>query len=602
MAKHWRVTAAFMLVSLAATVALAQQPEQLPPPQPAASSQAAQPPKAPGFEQLRKYLFPQPSNVTVDANLKGAKALYKKTLTLWKENALVFMDLKTGSVDWSRSSAWFDKWDKESVKIKDDKDFATADLLALMALDDLGERFNYYLTPDEVVSENKQNDPTTVGIGARIQMESANELLSALPKTASEEDVEKALVVSPKHRIVLTPIKGSPAESAGLKKGDVLLKLDGEDINGKTLTQVLKLVKGRSGTQIELEVERTDKEGKTSKVKVFVRRQPFTHPVVHEDDLGDNIHYIKLDHFSAEQTQAEMHEALSKLAKLKVEKNEPVKLILDLRNNPGGRLDFAVNIVSYMLPEGNIVTLKERKGSDIQITRWTATRDALIYSYPAPADPRNLVAINPQKRTLLLPEDVPLVIIVNHHSASASELTSRALQHYKRAVVVGESTYGKGVGQQVYELPDNRRGKVIKFIFYPGDQDIDWQGVHPNPGYEVKWQKPANGVEDNQLEMAKKAVLAEYERIEKEKSDAKSKAESAIEKNKEEFLKRKKQREEELKQREKQRADESMKAAPAADKQSEPKPGAKPDSKESWPGKLPPGAPGAMPPAEDDEP
>jgi C-terminal peptidase prc len=605
MAKYWRSTAAFLLLATVATVALAQQPEQIPAPQPVSQSQggaAAQPapPAVPGFEQLRKFLFPQPANVTVDSNLKGAHALYKKTLTLWKENALVFMDLKAGNLDWSRSNSWYEKWEKRSAEIKDEKDFATADLLILMALDDLGERFNYYLTPDDVESENKQTDPTAVGIGARFQMENMEELLNALAKNATEEDAEKALIVSPKHRIVLTPIKGSPSESAGLKAGDILKKVDGEDVNGKTLRSALKLIKGRAGTQIELEVERTGPDSKPATVKLFIRRQPFTHPVVHETDLDNDIVLIKLDHFSAEQTQAEMEAALRRVAQLKLEKKKPVKLILDLRDNPGGRLDFAVNIVSYMLPEGNIVTLKERKGDDIQITRWTATRDALIYSYPAPVNPRNMLAISPQKRTLLLPEDVPLVILINHRSASASELTSRTLQFYKRAVVVGESTYGKGVGQQVYDLPDKRRGKVIKFIFYPGDQDIDWQGVHPNPGYEVKWQKPAHGVADNQLEAAKKAVLAEYERIEKEKEHARQKRDAAIQLNKEEFEKRKQQRAEELERQAKERADEQLKKK-GGNNPAEPKPGAKPDSKQAEPGKLPAGAPGTMPPANDND-
>lgn len=580
MRKNMCVTAGLALLLLASAVA-AQQPELIPPPQAAQPGQAQAQPRVPGFQQLQKFLFPEPLKSKDASSLKGAKALYQYTLDLWKDNGLVFMNKEKGELDSSKAGAWHSKWMARKDEIKDDNDFATADLLVLAALEDLGERFNYYLTPDEVNSENKHQDPTSVGIGARFELEGMEELLAKLPKNASEEDYEKALVVDSKHRLSLTPVKGSPAEKAGLLKGDVLKSVDGEAVDGKTLRAIVMLIKGRQGSPVVLEVVRT-KDGKEETVKIRITRQPFTSPVVHADEFDNDILYLKLDHFSADNTLIEMNRELREVAKQKLEKKRPVKLILDLRNNPGGRLDFAVNIVSYMLPEGNIVTLKERQENKLQVTRWSATRDALIYSYPAPVAPQQLIAIQPQKRELLLPEDVPLVILINHNSASASELTSRCLQYYKRAVIVGESSRGKGVGQQVYTLPENRRGKVIKFTFCPADQDIDWQGVHPNTGWEVKWKNPTRRGEDNQLEAAKLAVIAEYNRIEKEKADAQAKKDEAVKKNKEEFEKQRARTQEELK-RQAQEREEKSKGKGAG----------QPGNAPSTPGQ--PNAPGAQP-------
>lgn len=552
MRKYWLIAALLAAAAGIPAIAPAQQPATTAPPPRTAQV-------VPGFEQLRDYFFPKPAPPRTE---KGAKALYLTTLELWKKEALVFMDMKTGKVDSSKASAWFDKWEKKKSEIKDDNDFDTADLLIRLALNDLGERFNYYLTPDEVEEENKTNDPTSVGIGAGVEIEGMMELVSKLKPDATDEDFEKALVVGPKHRVVLSPIKGSPSEAAGLKEGDILTKVDGEAINGMILRDVLKLVKGKAGSAIEFTVERKGKEDKIETVKVSIRRAAFTHPVVHTKWLAPNMVLIKLDHFSANNALVEFEQALREVVKYREEKKIDVMVLLDLRNNPGGRLDFAVNMVSYMLPEGNIVTLKERKGDELAVSRWTATRDALIYSYPAPANPANLVAVTAEKRMLILPEDVPLVVLVNHRSASASELTSKVLQYYKRAIVVGEPTYGKGVGQQVYELPDKRRGKVIKFVFCPGDQDIDWEGVIPNQGYLVKWQRPEKKGDDNQVEAAKKAALAELARIKAEREASQKAHDGAVKTNKDEWEKRKKMREDALQKQ----YEEKVKGKGAGDK------------------------------------
>jgi carboxyl-terminal processing protease len=520
-----------LALAFVATAAFAQAQPKAPETQP------------PGFEQLRQHLFPKP--VAKDA--KGAKALYNATIDLWADNGLYFIDFKTGNLDYWKCNQWREKWKKRADEIVDDKDFATADLLAQMAVDELG-RFNYYLPPAGVAEENKHSDPTTVGIGARFEMEGMNDILSKLPKDATEEDAEKALVVDDKHFITWSPFPGSPAEKAGMKEGDILKKIDGKDVNGMTLAEVMKMIKGKQGSQVKLELERkrtTQQKAAavasavgavfanpfagagavtnvdtadTENVKISITRDRFTYPVVHVTKLEDNVVVIKYDNFSAENGLDEMRAALLEVRKMKIEQKLPVKVILDLRGNPGGLLHFAVQIASYMIPEGTITTIKEREGSSLVAKRWSVTRDALMYTYPAAVNPQRLVGYEGQKHELILPEDVPLVCLINGNSYSASELMSGALQANHRAIIVGMPSGGKGEGQQVYGLPEGRRGKVIKFFFAPGDREIDWAGVHPDEGWQVEWKKPEKKGDDNQLDLAKKAATQEFNRIEAEKA------------------------------------------------------------------------------------
>ena len=530
----WFTALAALLVSASAAFA---QPAPVQGTKPA--PQAEQTP--PGYEQLRRYLFPVP----VKKDTKGAKALYEATIELWADNNLYFLNAN-GEGDWLKQYSWKEKWKKRASEIADDSDFTTADLLARLAVNELG-RFNYYLPPVSVAEEDKHSDPTSVGIGARFEMEGMDEILNGLPKGSTEEDAEKALVITDKHFIKLSPFAGSPADKGGLKEGDVLKKIDGKDVNGLKLSELLKLIKGKQGSQLKLEVERKrTAEQKAAKVaaavtavfenpfagagavtnldladservKITITRDKFTFPVVHVTKLPDNVVVIKYDNWSALNGLSEMRAALLEVRKMKLEQKLDVKVILDLRGNPGGLLHFGVTIASWMIPEGTITTIKEREGNSLQTKRWSVTRDALVYTYPASVNPQKLVGYDATRHELLLPEDVPLVCLINGNSYSASELMAGALQFNHRAIIVGMPSGGKGEGQQVYDLPEGRRGKVIKFFFAPGDREIDWSGVHPDEGWRVEWKKPAKKGDDNQLDTAVRAVKQEQTRIDAEK-------------------------------------------------------------------------------------
>ena len=477
------------------------------------------PPQQPGFEQLRRYLHPKP----VAQDKKGAKALYDATLELWADNGLYFIDFSNNRLDYAKRTAWLEKWKKRGSEIKDEKDFKAADMLAQMAVDELG-RFNYYLPPIAVQAEDHGADPTVVGIGARLEQVGIEEVMAKFTKDTTPEEAKKAMLISDELPIRLSPVKDSPAAKAGILDGDILKAVDGVSVNGKSVDEVIKLVKGKEGSKVELEVARTTKDAegkdKTENVKVPVVRQKFTYPVVTVTKLEDDIVVIKYDNFSAGNGLAEMRAAFLEVQKMKVQEKKNVKVILDLRGNPGGLLDFAVQIASWIIPEGTITTIREREGYNLVTKRWSLTRDALFYTYPAAVNPQNFIGYEGQKHELIIPEDVPIVCLINGDSYSASELMAGAIQANRRGLVVGMPSGGKGEGQQVFGLPEGRRGKVIKFFFAPGDKEIDWAGVHPDQGWQVEWTKPAKRGDDNQLDVARKAVKQEFDRIEAAKARA----------------------------------------------------------------------------------
>lgn len=536
-----------------ATYAQQGQVSPAPPPVP------AKPQALPGFEQLRAYMFPQLFGKVTDE--KGAKAYYKRFLLIFADRDIVFMDEK-GSLDHTRRTAWLDKWEKRVTEI-DDGDYKLADRLGVEAMEDLGERFNYFLDPEDVASEDKQMDPTSLGIGVKVTLENAHELTAKLTRESTEEQYDKCLVLDSKHRFLISPFKDSPAEKSGVKDGDAIYKVDGEDVmDGKHVQKdVQALIKGKKNSKVSLEVERIE-DGKPVRKKIVIQRGDFTVPVVHVTPADkDGIVVIKLDDFMAENAAAEMLTALLDAAKLRSEKSVPVKVIWDLRGNRGGRVDHAINIISYMLPEGTMVTSVKREGTSLRTERWTATRDAVIYSYPSPSSPANRVAFKTEKRTLALPEDVPLVILVDRNSASASELTSRAIQAHGRALICGENTVGKGVINTIVEFKPDEKGEGPRRVhvsignFLPADQKLDWEGLQPDKlSVRVKPSKPG---EDKQLDDAKELVLQEFQRIEKKKAQQKELREATVKSKKDAWQQKLKERQEE------RRKEQAKPAAPA---------------------------------------
>lgn len=230
------------------------------------------------------------------------------------------------------------------------------------------------------------------------------------------------------------PYEGFPAYKSDLKAGDVILSIDGNSVDGKSTADISEFLKGQPGTALTIEIERTTKDGLVKMSKEVVRENIKIDDVPYFGMINDRIGYIKLTGF----TQTASKEFISAFKSLK--SNGMQELIFDLRGNGGGLLIEAVKIVNVFVPKGSLVV--ETKGKRKE---WDA-------KYTAQSEP--------------LDTEIPLTILVNEGSASASEIVCGALQDYDRAVVIGKQTFGKGLVQQTRPLSYNSQLKVTVAKYY----------------------------------------------------------------------------------------------------------------------------------------
>ena len=269
---------------------------------------------------------------------------------------------------------------------------------------------------------------------------------------------------------IVSAMPNSPAEAAGLKAGDQVLKVDGVDMTGTPADLVIQKVMGPSGSQVILTIGRADQDP----FDVPVTRKHIVVPSVESKMLDNNIAYIRLNTFGDNSTQ-ELVAALKDL----LAKN-PKGLIFDLRNNGGGYLKTAVEVASQFIKEGVIVTEKKGDGSAQQ---YTAISGGLA-------------------------TDIPMVVLVNEGSASASEIVAGALQDYGRAKLVGVKTYGKGSVQIWTPLSDNAGAVRITIAkwFTPKDRTIHEVGLLPDVVAEIT-KADVDAKRDPQLDAAIKTLL-----------------------------------------------------------------------------------------------
>ena len=243
---------------------------------------------------------------------------------------------------------------------------------------------------------------------------------------------------------ILKALSGGPAAAATLQRGDIITKINGQPVAGMSLNQAADLITGPNGTTVQLELRRSNMIGDVDLV-----RRPFeVHSVAEVRMESGNVGYIKLDQFTQTSTQ-EMDAALWKLH------NEGMKsLILDLRGNPGGLLTTAIEISNQFLPSGTIVSTRGRNEND-----------------------NSLETASPQNTW-----KVPLVVLVDHNSASASEIFAAAIQENGRGLIVGEKSYGKGTVQTLFPLksvPSALRLTTAKF-YSPDGREMAGAGVTPD--------------------------------------------------------------------------------------------------------------------------
>ncbi|EDZ61821.1 periplasmic protease, S41 family [Sulfurimonas gotlandica GD1] len=283
---------------------------------------------------------------------------------------------------------------------------------------------------------------------------------------------------------VIAPIEGTPADKAGLKSGDIILKINEKSTLNMTIDEAVAIMRGKVGDPIEITIVR---KGEAKPLPISIVRGVITIESVYAKTIGKDILYVRVTSFDKKVVEDVMKAINKKKAMIK-------GIVLDLRNNPGGLLDQAVGLVDLFVDEGQIVSQKGRNKSDDQ-----------VYS----AKKSNTVT------------NVPLVVLVNGGSASASEIVSGALQDHKRGVILGENTFGKGSVQVVLPITQKEAIKLTIARYYlPSGRTIQAVGVKPDievqPG-EVKKQEDGFSIKEADL---KKHL---EEELDKANGDAKDK-------------------------------------------------------------------------------
>ena len=294
----------------------------------------------------------------------------------------------------------------------------------------LGDPYSAYYDKKEFKELTESTEGTFYGIGAQFN-------------TATNEGF----------LTVVNVYEGSPAKKAGIRAGDVLTKVDGKDVGGMSAESVVSRIKGKNGSKVKLTFTRNKKDTYT----VDVKREKIEVPTVAYRMQRDNIGYIQITEFTGE-TATQFNDAFVKL-----EKQGMVGLVIDLRNNPGGRVDTTGKILDKLLGKGPLVKVKDKNGKE----------EVLIDS--------------DEKHKW----NKPIVVLINGYSASASELFAGAMQDYEAATIIGTKSYGKGVVQQIFSINDGTGVKLtIAEYFTPKGHVVNKKGITPDIKVEETRKTP----------------------------------------------------------------------------------------------------------------
>lgn len=337
---------------------------------------------------------------------------------VWKLINVRFVDSAKNGQDWR---IWRHRYDK-SLQTDDDAYVAIETMLA-----SLNDRYTRFLNPDDFAEEGRSIKATLFGIGIQIGNRD-NKLL------------------------IIAPMEDTPADKAGLKAEDEILKIDDTQAKGMSVKEAADLIRGEKGSKVKLLIRRANKDAKDGytdqwfavmRDEIKIKSVSFNPPL--ETKVPSNMGYIKISTFLSSNTASEVKEAL---------KNSPDKqgFIIDLRSNPGGLLSNAVTISDYFLDDSAIVSTVDRDG--YKEVRRTEAKDLT---------------------------DKPLVVLIDKGSASASEILSGALRDNNRAILVGKTSFGKGLVQEINRLPGGAGINVTtqKYLT-PNDTDIDKTGIVPD--------------------------------------------------------------------------------------------------------------------------
>jgi len=308
--------------------------------------------------------------------------------------------------------------------------------------------YSAYMTPESFESMQTETSGEFGGLGIEVGMEAG--------------------VVK-----VISPIDNTPASKAGLKAGDYIVKIGGTQVQGKTLTEAVDLMRGPVGSSLEITVRRIGKK----KALVFnITREIIKVQSVKSKIIDNNVGYIRLTSFNENSSQ-QIKNAISKFNKNK----NLNSFILDLRNNPGGLLSQAIKISDFFLENGEIVSTKSKRSSENR--KWFAKKGDLI-------------------------DGKSIIVLINYGSASASEIVAGALKDHKRAIIIGENSYGKGSVQSI--IPLKNKGAIrltVSKYYLPSGKSISEIGITPDIEVEESAADfKINTDTDNQLNFAIKLL------------------------------------------------------------------------------------------------
>jgi carboxyl-terminal processing protease len=292
-------------------------------------------------------------------------------------------------------------------------------------INSLGDPYSTYYTKEEYATLIETSSGVYHGIGAVVS-----------------QDVKTGIIT------IVRPYKDGPAYKAGLLPDDILYKVEGEEVTGEDLSEVVSKIKGKEGTKVNITIYR---EGVAEPIDFTIVRQKINIPTIEFEMLEDSIGYIQIVEFD-EITISQFNNAIKSL-----EKEGMKGLIVDVRNNPGGLLDSVVNILDRLLPKGLIVYTEDKN--------------------------KNREEEHAKKSDKFTK---PLAVLINGNSASASEIFAGALQDYEKATIIGTTSYGKGIVQRVIPLTDGTAVKLtISKYFTPKGRNIHGTGIVPDIEIEL---------------------------------------------------------------------------------------------------------------------
>ena len=309
------------------------------------------------------------------------------------------------------------------------------------------DRYSYFMTPKEFAEMQQEYEGKYGGIGIVITTRD-NELT------------------------IVSPINNTPGERAGLQSGDVIKEIDGQDTAEMSQMKAADLMRGEEGTDVVLTIKR----GQDDPFEVEITREDIEVPYVESEMKTEQIGYISLAQF-IENVGRDIENELAELKEAGAQ-----GIILDLRNNPGGILSESIDVASVFLDQGDIVSVRQRDETE------------------------RVLEVNQQMNS---DTEIPLIVLINRGSASGSEIVAGAFQDYERAVIMGTTSFGKGVVQSVIPLQDGSAVSLTTARYYtPKDNYIHELGIEPDIKVEFDADAAAEEI-DNQLE----AAIEEMERI-----------------------------------------------------------------------------------------